>query len=76
MSLASEPELTKIATSSGANKVIYCDGGNHKDSLPELESEDIGDDSDSTTVHVHDVDGDGDKDTVFGNSDQTATTYY
>ena len=65
-----------IATSSGANKVIYCDGGNDKDSLPELENEDIGDDSDSTTVHVHDVDGDGDKDTVFGNSDQTATTYY
>ena len=27
-------------------------------------------------MHVHDVDGDGDKDTVFGNSDQTATTYY
>ena len=56
--------------------MIYCDGGNDKDSLPELENEDIGDDSDSTTVHVHDVDGDGDKDTVFGNSDQTATTYY
>ena len=62
-----------IATSDGSNKVIYgAKDGNDKDSLPKLPPP-----TSAGLIATVDADVDGDDmDTVFGNTDQTASTYY